>query len=305
MARSPAAEKPRSTAAKAPDLALAVAGDGTADYTGENMKTLRDAAHIRQNPDMYVGNTQSSGLHHLAYEIVYNSVDEALAGFCNLIKVTVHVDGSLSVADDGRGIPVDIKESGKSTLEEAMTIVGTSAKFDNAAYKVSAGLHGMGSKAVNALSEWTEAEVRRNGRVFKIEFEKGYATTALMDMGPAPKQTGTTITFKPDTEIFGELQFNYDTLTDRFRELAFLNKGLALAVLDERDGRSETFRYDGGIAEYVAYLNTGEQVDHQPIYMTRTVDNIQVEVALQYCNSEDERVKCYTNNAYNPSAART
>ena len=287
--------------------ALAVAEDVAppanvpGEYTGDNMKTLRDAAHIRQNPDMYVGNTQSSGLHHLVYEIVYNSVDEALAGYCSLIKVTINVDGSISVADDGRGIPVDMKESGKSTLEEAMTIVGTSAKFDNDAYRVSAGLHGMGSKAVNALSEWTEAEVRRNDRVYKIEFERGYATSALKNVGPAPKGvTGTTITFKPDSEIFGELTFNYDTLNDRFRELAFLNKGLAIAVIDERTGKGETFKFDGGIAEYVAYLNTGEQVDHVPIYMMRTVDQIQVEVALQYSNSEDERVRCYANNAYNP-----
>ncbi len=296
------AEEPAAGAVAEPPPPLAVVNP-VADvdaYTGDNMVTLRDAAHIRQNPDMYVGNTQTSGLHHLAYEIVYNSVDEALAGFCTLIKVTLHVDGSIAVADDGRGIPIDPKESGKSTLEEALTIVGTSAKFDNAAYKVSAGLHGMGAKAVNALSEWMEAEVRRNSRVYKIEFERGYAKSKLMDIGPGTAQTGTVITFKPDAEIFGDLTFNYETLTDRFRELAFLNKGMAIAISDERVGRAETFQYEGGIGEYVAYLNTGEQVDHAPIYMMKKVDNIQVEVALQYCNSEDERVRCYTNNAYNP-----
>ena len=271
-------------------------------YTGENMKTLRDAAHIRQNPSLYIGNTQLSGLHHLAYEIVYNSVDEALAGYCTLIKVVLHVDGSMSVIDDGRGIPVDIKaDTGKSALEEAMTVVGNSGKFDNDAYKVSAGLHGMGAKAVNALSEWTVAEVRRNGRVYKVEFARGYVATGLKDIGPAPaKQTGTTITFKPDVEVFGTLTFLYENMADRFRELAFLNKGLTILLVDERENRSETFQYSGGIAEYVAYLNEGEQVDHAPIYMTKTVDKITVEVALQYSNSEDERVRCYTNNAYNP-----
>ena len=177
--------------------------DVSGEYTDKNIKTLKDAAHIRQNPGMYVGNTQAAGLHHLVYEIVYNSVDEALAGYCKHITITIHVDGSVSVADDGRGIPIGIKESGKSTLEEALTIAGTSGKFDNAAYRVSAGLHGMGAKAVNALSEWCEAEVRRDGRVYKMEFERGYAKNdnGPQDIGPAPVgQTGTTISFKPDPE---------------------------------------------------------------------------------------------------------
>jgi DNA gyrase subunit B len=274
--------------------------DTEVGYTADNMKTLRDAAHIRQNPDMYVGNTQQSGLHHLVYEIVYNSVDEALAGYCQQIKIVMHVDGSISVVDDGRGIPVDVKaDTGKSALEEAMTVVGNSGKFDNDAYKVSAGLHGMGSKAVNALSEWTVAEVRRKNRVFKMEFSRGYATSKLQDIGPA-NQTGTTITFKPDSEIFGTLTFDYDTICDRFRELAFLNRGMSIALHDERTNRSDAFKFDGGIAEYVAYMNTGEQVDHVPIYLQKTIDKVSVEVALQYSNSEDERIRCYTNNAYNP-----
>ncbi len=281
---------------------MSTAIDTEPSYTGDNMKTLRDAAHIRQNPDMYVGNTQLSGLHHLAYEVVYNSVDEALAGYCKQIKIVLHVDGSIAVIDDGRGIPVDIKaDTGKSALEEALTVVGNSGKFDNDAYKVSAGLHGMGSKAANALSEWTVAEVRRNGRVYKMEFARGYATSKLQDIGPAPaKTTGTSITFKPDAEIFGALTFSYETLSDRFRELAFLNKGLHLALVDEIQGKAENFQYAGGIAEYVKYLNTGEHVDHEPIYMHKVVDKISVEVALQYSNSEDERVRCFTNNAYNP-----
>src|SRR5829696_836745 len=187
-------------------------------YGDDQVKTLKDADHIRQNPGMYVGNTQSAGLHHLVYEVVYNSVDEALAGYCTQIKGVLHKDGSVTVAADGRGIPVGIKpDTGKSALEEALTVAGNSGKFDNAAYRVSAGLHGMGAKAMNALSEWCEVEVRRDGRVYKMEFERGYATSALQDLGPAPDgKTGTAITFKPDPEMFGDLTFNYEILADRF-----------------------------------------------------------------------------------------
>jgi DNA gyrase subunit B len=272
------------------------------EYTAENIKTLKDAAHIRQNPGMYVGNVHSAGLHHLVYEIVYNSVDEALAGFCTHIKVVLHVDGSCSVVDDGRGIPVDVKpDTGKSTLEEALTVAGTSGKFDNAAYRVSAGLHGMGAKAMNALSEWCEAEVRRGGRVYQMEFERGYATGPLKDIGPAPAgQTGTTITFKPDPEIFGALTFDYDTLAIRFREIAYLNKGLAISLTDERIGKAETFKFDGGLAEFVEYLNAGEQVEHPPIYVRKEVEAVTVEAAFQYTGREDKVERCYANNAYNP-----
>jgi DNA gyrase subunit B len=272
------------------------------EYGANNIITLKDAAHIRQNPGMYVGNVGSSGLHHIVYEIVYNSVDEALAGYCKHIKVILHIDGSITVSDDGRGIPVDTKaDTGRSTLEEALTIAGTSGKFDNAAYKVSAGLHGMGAKAMNALSEWCRVEVRRSGRVYKMEFERGYKTSELVDLGPAqPGQTGTLISFKPDLEIFGGITFSYETLSDRFREIAYLNKGLALSIHDEHDNRTDHFQFDGGIAEYVSYLSTGEMPVHQPIYVSKTVDGIQVEVALQYTNSENERVLCFTNNAYNP-----
>ncbi|MDB5307259.1 MAG: gyrB 3 [Gemmataceae bacterium] len=272
------------------------------EYTSENIKTLKDAAHIRQNPGMYVGNTQSGGLHHLVYEIVYNSVDEALAGYCTLIRVVAHKDGSITVADDGRGIPIGIKpDSGKSTLEEVLTVAGSSGKFDNAAYRVSAGLHGMGAKAMNALSEWCEAEVRRDGRVYKLEFERGYATSPIQDLGPAPDgKTGTSITFKPDPEVFGDLTFSYETLAERFREIAYLNKGLALTLVDERDGRTEAFKYDGGIAEFVVYLNQGETPEHPPVYVKKEVDNITVEVAFQYTAGEEKIERCYTNNAYNP-----
>ncbi|MFO0936741.1 MAG: DNA gyrase subunit B [Gemmataceae bacterium] len=272
-----------------------------ASYTSDNIKTLKDAAHIRQNPGMYVGNTDTEGLHHLVYEVVYNSVDEALAGYCKSISVTMHVDGSISVCDDGRGIPVDIKsETGKSTLEEALTIAGTSGKFDNAAYRVSAGLHGMGAKAMNALSEWCEAEVRRGGRVYKMEFERGYASGALLELGPAPDgATGTDISFKPDAEIFGALTFDYEKLATRFRQIAYLNSGLKIIVSDERDGKSETFHSERGIAEYVEFLNTGETPEHVPVSIKKEANGITVEVCIQYTNCDDKKELCFTNNAYN------
>ncbi|QDU18124.1 DNA gyrase subunit B [Urbifossiella limnaea] len=282
-------------------------------YDDKNIKTLKDAAHIRQNPGMYVGNTQSAGLHHLVYEVVANSVDEALVGYCKSIKVVLHKDGSISVADDGRGIPIGTKaDTGRSALEEALTVAGTSGKFDNDAYRVSVGLHGMGAKAVNALSEWTEVEVRREGRVWKMEFEKGYATSKLQDLGPIPDgKTGTTITFKPDPdpEFFGTLTFEYDTLAERLREMAYLNKGLAIALGDERTGKSEHFQFEGGIAEYVTALNVGEVPVHAPVYIQRDVTyqsndgktlSVGVEVAFQYTQGEEKIERCFTNGAYNP-----
>ena len=271
-------------------------------YTSDNIVTLKDAAHIRQNPGMYVGDTLNTGLHHLVFEIVYNSVDEALVGHCSQIKIVIHKDGSLSVVDDGRGIPVETKEeSGRSTLEEVLTIVGTSGKFDNAAYKVSAGLHGMGAKAVNALSEWMKAEVRRDGRVYTMAFKKGYVDGELQDIGPAPKGvTGTTITFKPDPTVMQATEFSFDILADRIRELAFLNKGLQITLTDEIEAKSEVFKYEGGIAEFVAYLNGLDAPIHPPIYMQRETDGMTAEIALQYTKEgETEQIRCYANNAYN------
>ncbi len=278
-----------------------MSSDTAVEYTEDNLKTLKDAAHIRQNPGMYVGNTGSAGLHHLVYEVVYNSVDEALAGFCKNITIGLHVDGSCSVADDGRGIPVGTKaDTGRSTLEEALTIAGTSGKFDNAAYRVSAGLHGMGAKAMNALSIWCNAEVRRDGRVYQMAFEKGCAISALKNIGPAPKgQTGTTISFRPDEEIFGDLPFSYDILAERFRQIAFLNRGLRITITDEREKKTETFFTEAGIADYVVYLNRDETVEHAPIYICKDVDNITVEIAMQYNNGENRIEECFANNAYN------
>jgi DNA gyrase subunit B len=271
----------------------------SARYEGENVQIYRDAAHIRQRPGMYIGDTSTKGLHHLVYELVYNSVDEALAGYCHHIHVKINVDGSLSVSDDGRGIPVDEHpEAKRSTLEVVMTTVGAGAKFDKNTYKVSAGLHGIGAKAVTALSEWVEAEVRRNGKAYVQEYERGKPITEVLERGAA-QRTGTKITFQPDPEIFHEATFDYDTLEVRLRELAFLNKGLAIKVTDERSGKEETFLYAGGIAEFVHYLNRSEETLHKPIYLDRTQDDVRVEVALQYTTNDEERVRCYANNAYN------
>ncbi len=271
-------------------------------YDGETVKVLRDAAHIRKRPGNYIGDTGTKGLHHLVYELVYNSVDEALAGHCKHIQVKIHPDGSLSVTDDGRGIPVDIHtETGKSTLELVLTTVGAGAKFDKSTYKTSAGLHGMGAKAVTALSEWTEAEVRRSGKVYVQEYERGFATSPVKELGASPgNRSGTKVTFKPDPEIFHETTFDFDTLEVHLRELAFLNKGLAIKLTDERSGKEENFFAEGGVSEFVEYLNRTEEPINKVIYVDRTLDDVRVEVALQYTSGEEERVRCYANNAYNP-----
>jgi DNA gyrase subunit B len=275
---------------------------GAGDYEKEAVQVLRDAAHIRHRPGVYIGDTGTKGLHHLVYELVYNSVDEALAGYCKNIHVKVDVDGSVSVSDDGRGIPVDIHPGeGKPTLEVVMTSLGAGAKFDKGAYKTSIGLHGMGAKAVTALSEWTEAEVRRNGKVYVQEYERGKAVTGVKEMGASKdNRTGTKVTFMPDPEIFHGVTFDYDTLETHLRELAFLNKGLSIKLTDSRSGKEGTFHYLGGVSEFVEFLNRSEETLHRPAYIDRTVDNVRVEVALQYTGGDEERVRCYTNNAYNP-----
>jgi DNA gyrase subunit B len=268
-------------------------------YEPESVEVLRDFAHVRQRPGMYIGDTGTKGLHHLVYELVANSVDEALAGYCKHIHVGIKLDGSLSVSDDGRGIPVEEHPTEKlPTLEVVMTKMGAGAKFGKGTYKVSGGLHGMGAKAVTALSEWAEAQVQRNGRTYRQEYERGKAVTPVVDIG-ASKHTGTRITFKPDPEIFHDRAFDYDTLEGRLRELAFLNKGLTIVLHDERTGKEEVFKYDGGLSEFVKYVNRMEDVLHAPIYMEKVVDSVAVEVAIQYTRGEEERVRCYTNNAFN------
>jgi DNA gyrase subunit B len=269
-------------------------------YEAENIDIFRDAEHIRHRPGMYIGDTGVKGMHHLVYELVHNSVDEALAGYAKHIHVKINVDGSVSVGDDGRGIPVETHpKAQRSTLEVVMTMSGAGAKFDKRSYKTSAGLHGIGAKAVTALSEWCEAEVRRNGKVYNQEYERGKAITEVKEIGSASNRTGTKITFKPDPEVFHDAAFDYDTLEARLRELAFLNKDLAVKLTDERTGKEETFHYEIGVAEFVEYLNRSEEVLHKPIYIDKAVDDVRVELSLQYTTGEEERVRCYTNNAYN------
>lgn len=274
--------------------------EGDAEYNSDNVQILRDADHIRKRPGVYIGDINTGGLHHLVYELVYNSVDEALAGFCHTINVHIYVDGSLSVKDDGRGIPVDIHpQAKKPTLEVVLTTVGAGGKFDKGAYKVSAGLHGMGAKAVTALSAWVEAEVRRDGHTYVQEYERGKATTEVKEIGIA-NTTGTRIKFMPDPEIFKDLTFSFDTLEERLRELAFLNKGIAFTLTDDRTGKHESFKYDGGLGEFVKHLNRNNDPIHPPIAIEHSVGDVRVEVALQYTREEEERVRCYANNAYNP-----
>ena len=276
--------------------------ENTSDYEGSNVDVLKDAAHIRARPGMYISDTGVKGLHHLVYELVYNSVDEALAGFCKNIHITINVDGSLSCSDDGRGIPVDIHPKiGRPTLEVVLTTVGAGAKFDKSTYKTSAGLHGIGAKAVTALSEWTEAEVRRNGKVYQQDYEQGVAVSEVKEIGAAPNnRTGTKVTFKPDPEIFHDVTFNYDTLEGHLRELAYLNKGLSIKLTDEHTGKEETFLAVGGVSEFVEYLNRTEETIHKILYVEKTVDDVKVEAAFQYTTGEEERVRCYANNAHNP-----
>ena len=217
-----------------PDNGHTDSSSGSAAYTGANIRVLEGIEAVRKRPGMYIGDTTTRGLHHLVYEVVDNSIDEAMAGFCRNIHVTLHTDGSVSVVDDGRGIPVDIHaDSGKSALEVVLTKVHAGGKFDHDTYKVSGGLHGVGVTVVNALSEWLEAEVRRDGQVWQQDYEQGNAKGPVHALGPA-KTTGTTIRFLPDATIFPRIGFDYDTLEKRLRELAFLNKGVRIRLTDER-----------------------------------------------------------------------
>jgi DNA gyrase subunit B len=281
------------------DAATAVTAD-SGKYEAENVDVLRDADHIRQRPGMYISDTGVKGLHHLVYELIHNSVDEALAGYAKHIHVKINVDNSVSVSDDGRGIPVGIHpKAGVSALQVVMTMSGAGAKFDKRSYKTSAGLHGLGAKAVTALSEWTEAEVRRDGKVYRQEYERGKALAPVKEIGVS-KQTGTTVTFRPDPEIFHDAAFDFDTLESRLRELAFLNKGIEIVLRDDRTGKEERMHYAGGVSEFVDYLNRSEETLHKTVYIQKDVDEVRVELGLQYTTGEQERVNCYTNNAYNP-----
>ena len=271
--------------------------NGTDDYTGENIKVLKGLEAVRKRPAMYIGSTDAYGLHHLVYEVVDNSIDEAMAGHCDAITVTIHPDNSVTVDDNGRGIPVDVMEGeGKPAAEVVLTVLHSGGKFDRDTYKVSGGLHGVGVSVVNALSEWLEAEIRRDGKVYRIGFARGLTTEPLRSTGKSRK-AGTKITFKPDPDVFTEKEFNFDTLSQRLRELSFLNAGLKISIVDERSGKSHDFQYKGGIVSFVQHLNRNKNALHnKPIYVEGEKDGVQAEVALQYNDSYQETVFAFANN---------
>ncbi|PYO24135.1 MAG: DNA gyrase subunit B [Candidatus Rokuibacteriota bacterium] len=267
-------------------------------YTASDIKVLEGLEAVRKRPAMYIGDTSAYGLHHLVYEVVDNSVDEALAGFCDSIKVILHADGSVSVGDNGRGIPVDThKETGKSAAEVVMTVLHAGGKFEHSAYKVSGGLHGVGVSVVNALSEWLDLEIRRGGLVWTQRYEKGGVPTGPLTPGEKTAKHGTIVRFKPDTTIFEETNLSFDTLSNRLRELAFLNRGLKIVIEDERDGRSNTFLFKGGIVEFVKHLNLNKTPIHPKVmFFEGKKGDIEVEVALQYNDGYQESVFAFANN---------
>jgi len=266
-------------------------------YDASQIQVLEGLEAVRRRPSMYIGSTDSLGLHHLVYEVVDNSVDEALGGYAKGINVLLNRDGSVSVADDGRGIPVDRHpQLGRPALEIVMTVLHAGGKFDHESYSVSGGLHGVGVSVVNALSEWMEVEVRRNGRIYWQRYQRGSVASDVEVRGHSDK-TGTTVTFKPDGGIFEETEFNFDTLSSRLRELAFLNRGLSITIKDERTEKENDFCYEGGIISFVEYLNANKETLHKPpLYFTRSKNGTAVEVALQYNNSYNENVYSYANN---------
>ena len=264
-------------------------------YDVEKIQVLEGIQAIRKRPSMYIGSTDTRGLHHLVYEVVDNSIDEAMAGFCSNIDVSLNPDGSVSVVDDGRGIPVDIHPKHKKPgVEIVMTTLHSGGKFDRKSYKVSGGLHGVGLSVVNALSEWLEVRVHRNGKEYFQRYERGNPTCNLKAVKDVDG-TGTIVTFMPDREIFDMIEFDFDTLSSTLKELAFLNKGVKISI--GKGDRKEIFQYDGGIVEYVQHINRNKNVLHQePIYIEGERDDTQVEIAMQYTDSYAENIHTFANN---------
>jgi DNA gyrase subunit B len=266
-------------------------------YTAEKIKILDGLAAVRKRPAMYIGNTGIEGLQHLVHELVDNSIDEALAGHCNRIDVIIHIDNSVTVRDDGRGIPVDIHEKeNRPAVEVVMTKLHSGGKFDNQSYKISGGLHGVGLSVVNALSEYIELEIRRDGKVYHQIYERGEVKTKLEVIGKT-KHTGTQIRFKPDSEIFETVNFSFDLLSQRLRELAFLNKGLSIRIEDERSEKQHDFLYKGGIISFIEYLNKNKNCIHpKPIYIQGVKNDIDVEIAFQFNDGYSENLFSFANN---------
>ncbi|HOM88813.1 MAG TPA: ATP-binding protein, partial [Spirochaetota bacterium] len=269
-------------------------------YRADKIQVLEGLEAVRKRPAMYIGSTDINGLHHLVYEVVDNSIDEALAGFCDTISITINNDNSVEVIDNGRGIPVDIHSVYKtSALEIVLTKLHSGGKFDNQSYKVSGGLHGVGISVVNALSEYMEVEVYKEGRKYFQSYKRGVPTDKVKDLGET-KKTGTRVLFRPDKQIFEETEFHFETLAKRMRELAFLNSGIKITLKDSRGkGREHLFYYKGGIVSFVQSLTENKtSITKKVIYLHDTRNNVDVEIALDYIDTYTETVYCYANNIH-------
>ena len=266
-------------------------------YDTDSIQVLEGLEAVKKNPAMYIGSTDERGLHHLVYEVVDNSIDEALAGYCTKIQVFLNRDGSITVIDDGRGIPTKMhKKYNKSGVELVMTTLHAGGKFDNQAYKVSGGLHGVGVSVVNALSRWLEVKVRRDGKEYYQKYEHGKAIEPLKEIGLSDKN-GTTIRFQPDPDIFETVDIKYEIIATRLKELAFLNAGLEIEITDERTGKHDVFKYDGGICEFVQYINRNKTPLHEkPIYFKSRREDVEVEIAIQYTDGYTENIFTFANN---------
>lgn len=267
------------------------------EYGANQIQVLEGLEAVRRRPGMYIGSTSSKGLHHLVYEVVDNSIDEALAGYCDDIKVFIHNDNSITVTDNGRGIPVGIvPKVGKPALEVVLTILHAGGKFGGGGYKVSGGLHGVGVSVVNALSEFLEVEVRTDGHLYQQRYERGIPVTEVTEIGKADS-TGTIVTFKPDAEIFEETEYDFSILAHRLRELSFLNKGVKITLIDERTNQENVYQHEGGIIDYVQHLNKNKDVLHpKPVYFSGFKDEVEVEISLQYNDGYAENIFSFCNN---------